>query len=125
MSFKVCPKCNVQWTTRDHFLTDPDLKLIGYQVNFKQLKTGIVLFNHTCRTTLALYVVDFQDLYDGPVFVERATGSDDCPGMCLHEEDLAPCPARCECAFVRHVLKVISDWPKIPQKSVLQEQIGS
>ena len=116
MSFKVCPKCHTPWATRDQFLADPALKLIGYQVNFKRLETGIMLFNHTCRTTLALYVVEFQDLYDGPIFAERATGSDECPGKCLYQEELSPCPARCECAFVRHILKTINEWPKIEEK---------
>lgn len=114
MAYKICPKCKTEWVTRDHFLADPELALIGYQVNFKQLKTGILMFNHACKTTLALYVIDFQDLYDGPIFKERATGTDECPGMCLHQDDFNPCPARCECAFVRHILKVISDWPKAP-----------
>ena len=113
-SFKTCTKCGERWDTREAFLADPSLSLIGYQVNFRKLQTGILLFNHSCRTTLALYVIDFRDLYDGPVFVERATGSDQCPGMCLHQEDLGPCPARCECAFVRHILQVIKQWPKSP-----------
>jgi hypothetical protein len=112
MDFKVCPKCAYPWSTRDQFLRDPTLKLIGYQANFKALKTGILLFNHSCRTTLALQAHDFVDMYDGPVFVERATGSDDCAGHCLHQSDLAPCPARCECAFIRQILQAILDWPK-------------
>lgn len=112
MIFKQCSKCGFQWRTREQWLRDPTLKMIGYQVNFKALDTGILLFNHNCRTTLAVLVMDFRDLYDGPVFSERATGKEDCEGRCLRQHDLAPCPARCECAYVRHILQVIKEWPK-------------
>jgi hypothetical protein len=110
--FKICPKCGIQWSTREKLLEDPELALVGYQANFRAIEAGILLFNHTCRTTLALPASDFQDLYNGPVFVERATGSSECGGHCLHQNDLGPCPARCECAYVRHILQLIKGWPK-------------
>lgn len=110
--FKQCSNCGFEWLTREQWLRDPLLELVGYQVSFKALKTGILLFNHRCRTTLALYASDFEDLYDGPVFKERATGTDDCPGYCLHQDNLAPCPARCECSYVRNIIQLIRSWPK-------------
>lgn len=110
--FKQCPKCRYPWPARTDFLADPRLTLIGYQVNFKALDTGILLFNHVCKTTLALPVRNFRDLYDGPVYAEPATGGDDCPGYCLRQNELGPCPVRCECAYVRHILQLIRDWPK-------------
>ncbi|KJS29112.1 MAG: hypothetical protein VR64_21400 [Desulfatitalea sp. BRH_c12] len=112
MIFKQCTKCGYHWQSRDQWLRDPSVTLVGYQVNFKRLETGILLFNHTCRTTLALPVLVFEDLYDGPVFVERAAGSEACPGHCLHESNLKPCPERCECAYVRYILHLIQQWPK-------------
>jgi hypothetical protein len=110
--FKVCPKCAAQWPTREDYLGDAGLRLIGYQANFQSLEAGILLFNHSCGTTLAIMAEDFKDLYDGPIFVERATGSSECGGHCLHKEDLGPCPARCECAYVRHIVTLIRTWPK-------------
>lgn len=110
--FKVCPNCRAEWTNREQWLCDPTLKLVGYQVNFNRLKAGILMFNHSCRTTLALPVESFADLYNGPIFDNCATGTDACGGHCLHEGDLRPCPAECECAFVRHILQLIQGWPK-------------
>jgi len=109
---KTCPSCGEQWKDREQLLHDPTLKLVGYQVNFKRLQAGIMLFNHSCRTTLALQVEVFADLYDGPIFSQCATGTAACGGHCLHEGDLRPCPAECECAFVRHIIQVIKAWPK-------------
>ena len=115
MEFKRCPACGFRWPERDAFLSDPALKLVGYQVNFKELTTGIFLFNHNCKGTLAIYAVDFEDLYDGPLFTERRTGEPDCPGYCVHESKLNPCPNQCECAFVREIIQKINTWPKQPK----------
>jgi hypothetical protein len=120
--FKRCPNCDYQWQERRQFLEDPGLRLLGYQVNYKKLTAGIFLFNHACRGTLAIAATDFSDLYDGPVFETCATGSALCPGHCLHEDDLEPCPAECECAFVRQILHIVDTWPKLPtndRRSVL------
>ena len=96
--FKRCSSCRTVWLTRDEFLSDPDLELVGYQVHFEDLQAGFLLFNHACRTTIAVEVVKFQGLYDGPVFVQRATGGGSCAGFCFHQDELRACPAQCECA---------------------------
>jgi len=67
----------------------------------------IFLFNHSCKGTLGLEVSAFEDLYDGPIFQGRATGSDDCPGYCPHEDSLDPCLVKCECAFVREIIQIL------------------
>lgn len=110
--FKQCPKCSFQWPRQLDFLGDPSLEAIGYQANFGDLMAGIFLFNHDCNGTLAVPADAFKDLYAGPIFKERATASRECPGHCLHEDDLDPCPARCECAYVREILQVVKKWPK-------------
>jgi hypothetical protein len=110
--FKECPKCKFQWDRRLDFLQDPHLEPIGYQVNFRSLEAGIFLFNHDCKGTLAIPALEFQDLYHGPIFKERATGGPECTEKCLHNEDISPCPARCECSFVREILQVVQNWPK-------------
>ena len=106
-TFNTCPNCNFIWQNRDDFLKDNDVTIIGYQVHFKHLIAGLFLFNHSCKGTFSLKVNAFEDLYNGPVFTERATGSDACPGHCLHENRLDPCPAKCECAFVREIIQFL------------------
>ena len=110
--YKHCPNCGYEWPSREDFLGDPDITLVGYQVNVARLEAGIVLFNHVCKGTLAVYANDFKDLYDGPIFARRATGTDKCPGHCQHRNDLRPCPVECECAYVRNILQIIRKWPK-------------
>jgi hypothetical protein len=110
--FKKCPMCGTSWRRRDDFLADPDIGVVGYQVNFRDLIAGIFLFNHNCGDTLALPVSAFRDLYSGPLFHERAVGTSECPGHCLRQDDLEPCPAKCECGFVREILQTVRNWPK-------------
>ncbi len=110
--FKKCSKCGFVWPKRASFLADPNLRMIGYQVNFDELMAGMFLFNHVCGTSLAISADDFRDLYDGPVFTEKLNATDACDGYCLHESDLRPCPAKCECAYVREIVQLILKWPK-------------
>jgi len=111
--FKQCTCCDFSWISREEFLQDPHLELIGYQVNFENLKLGYFLFNHlTCESTIAVPAGRFEDLYNGPVFSERLTGYETCPGYCLHQDILQPCNALCECAYVREIVQIIRFWPK-------------
>jgi hypothetical protein len=105
--FKTCPKCDQGWDSQNDFLADSEIELVGYQPHFEDLTTGLLMFNHSCGTTLALRVDSFSGLVDGPVFSERMMGTDACPGFCNHKSNLKPCPAQCECAYVRSLLQII------------------
>jgi hypothetical protein len=115
--FKVCTFCGETWKSREAFLADPCVRVIGYQVSFQSLETGIFLFNHeACRTTLAIDASYFTDLYSGPTFAVRKTETEDCPAYCLRKNEIRPCPAECECAYVRAVLDMIARWEKAPSR---------
>jgi hypothetical protein len=102
-SFKICGKCGAEWSERDTFLTDPDLSLVGYQIHFEELKTGLFLFTHNCKTTLAIEAGEFQDLYHGPIFIERLANTEECLGHCLHSQNLNPCSRKMRmCLRTKH-----------------------
>ena len=44
LHFKMCPFCKQGWASRDEFLSDPDIVLIGYQPHFKNMEEGLFLF---------------------------------------------------------------------------------
>ena len=100
--------------SREDFLKDPDLEMIGYQVHFENLNSGLFLFNHRCKSTLAIRADAFMDLYDGPIFKTRATETEACPEYCLHKSNLKPCPVECECGFVREIVQIVKNFPKTP-----------
>ncbi len=105
--FKICSKCGVGWKDRKSFLDDVNITMLGYQAHFKRLTAGLFLFNHSCHGTLSIEAHEFADLYDGPIFQDKLTGSDDCPGYCLHEKILDPCIVHCECAYVREIIQIL------------------
>ncbi len=110
--FKECTCCKNPWYSRDDFLGDSKLDFIGYQVNFTDLELGYFLFNHlTCQSTIAVPAGLFKDLYEGPIFSERKTGSESCPGYCLDRDALSPCSAKCECAYIREIMQILRNRP--------------
>ena len=111
-SFKTCSKCGFVWPERVSFLSDPQLRIVGYQVDFDELMAGLFLFNHSCGITFSVRAGDFQDLYNGPIFMERLNGTEKYQSYCLHQNDLHPCPAKCECAYVLEITQVVAKWPK-------------
>lgn len=110
--FAECSSCGHKWIGRDDFLQDADIAIHGYQVNYDDLLAGTFLFNHSCGATLAVSVRHFNGLYEGPIFKDRLTGSSDCPGYCLYQDQLDLCSNRCECAYVRNIIDIIRKWPK-------------
>ena len=111
--FKKCSCGESPWFTRDEFLRDEKTRLVGYQANFSHLELGYFLFNHlTCESTLAIPAGLFKDLYEGPVFAERMTGSEACQGFCRDIDAIGPCDVQCECAYVREIMQIILNWPK-------------
>jgi hypothetical protein len=106
--FKECPCCGKVWRRREHFLTDPSLTMIGYQMHANRLELGLFLFDHgECGTSLSIHVSAVSDLCPGPAFAERLTGTDDCPAYCLREDELRPCKEQCECAYVREIIQIL------------------
>ncbi len=113
MAYKTCSCCGRVWPSRDGLLADPEVDLVGYQAFFTNLELGLLLFDHrACGTTMAVPVQRFRDLAPGPVVSERLTGAPGCTELCMQARVLAPCPQRCECAWVRDLLQVVRAWPK-------------
>jgi hypothetical protein len=111
--FKTCSGCKTPWFSRDEFLQDSNIVLVGYQVNFGDRVLGYFLFNHAlCQSTIGIPAGHFKDLHDGPIFSECLAGSEQCPGHCLNSQILDPCPAKCEGAYVRNILQILREWPK-------------
>lgn len=92
-------------------LYDPNVSLLGYQMHFCDLELGLLYFTHNkqnCKTTFAMKVSEFMDLYDGPTYDEYLMGENDCPMYCLRRTDLRPCDKQCSAASVREIVQIIN-----------------
>ena len=113
--FKICPSCAKPWNTLEDFLADPEIELAGYQVNFADLKGGLFYFSHTkadCETTLAIPVNQFTGLSNRPMLASHGEQPKCCPRLCVRRDKLDPCPAECECIWVREIMQIIRNWKK-------------
>jgi hypothetical protein len=111
--FKSCPSCNQAWESREDFLADSSLELVGYQVHFKDLEQGLFLFNHhSCKSTISVKSGRFANLYKGPIYTKNMMGTESCPDHCLAKNNLQACPEQCECNYVRDIMQIIKTWDK-------------
>jgi hypothetical protein len=114
--FKKCTNCGYIWKNREDFLADPDIEIIGYQALFEEIKDGLFLFNHMCETTLATNVIDFNDLYKGPVFDMSLADTDECSKECYDINNLDACGARKLNTKVLSLPKIFSHYLKIKER---------
>ncbi|MEW5774722.1 MAG: hypothetical protein AB1916_14490 [Thermodesulfobacteriota bacterium] len=108
--FASCPMCSREWKDLDAFLSDPDLRIDGYEADFERLEWSLFYFTHLrpgCGSTFTVEAEHFFCLYDGAKYTERRVFKDDCPQLCLDTTQLDRCDAFCECAFNREVIQVI------------------
>jgi hypothetical protein len=111
--FKICPKCSYTWKSRNDFLGDPSVCLVGFQANFKETEPGHYFFNHIlggnhCDTTLAVEVEAFLSLYKENMFTDIKFGSPTCEEHCSSVADLAQCPVECKNAVARKIMQAFS-----------------
>lgn len=106
--FKSCSSCSRVWQSREDFLADPAVELVGYQSFIQDEILGLFLFNHlACRTTLTVRAARFEDLHDGPIYRLRRRAAERGPGLCLARGEQAACPSACECEYVAGVVESI------------------
>lgn len=107
--FHVCPGCGARWESCVVFLADKQVVLCGYQPDYTDTEKGLILFTHgvpRCQTTFAVPVGAFLHLVERPLLsAPRLRGTEYCHGHCERANDLEPCAAMCECAFVRKLLQ--------------------
>jgi len=109
-NFKTCPRCSFSWDSRKAFLADPKLELKRYKADLKAPQYGMFFFTHqtaSCSSTITMLVNDFRSLYPGKISPKNKAFSEDCPGYCLEETQLARCDVSCQCAFARDIVQIL------------------
>ena len=105
--FKICSKCGKQFRNRAEFLNGQEIELIGCMSDFDDPEKGVLLFNHTCMTTLSVSVDAFLDLYSGPRYEEPKTLKEYCPEYCFDVRNTGPCQQACRYQFVRILMQIL------------------
>lgn len=106
--FKQCTLCGAVWQDLSDLVLDPEVEVHGYQAHFTDPGQGLVMVTHHaegCGTTLAIRAYKLRDLYDGPAFEERLTGTAACEALCLDSNLLTTCSADCDMAWMREAIQ--------------------
>jgi hypothetical protein len=64
-TFKRCPCCQFIWGTSSDFLKDTGLSYIGRQRGTEAGDLGLIMFNHSCGTTLSIEADQFRAAEQG------------------------------------------------------------
>ncbi len=115
--FRKC-ECGRIWETRDTFLRDKNVKIVGYQPDFINRKYNHFLFQHAtkrCGRYLGVRASDFADLRERECPAGVCVGKDGCPGYCLNTFDLRVCSVTCRNAVDRRLAA------KIRNRRILRE----
>ena len=105
--FKECKTCGLQWESLDQFISDKKINFIGYQARFDLARVGLFLFNHSCGTTLAIPVGEFEQFLhlDTSAFTAGSAG---CLGYCTDVNNLEPCTnTNCKGKPIRDLIQII------------------
>ncbi len=108
--FRHCSGCGTSWATRACFLLDPDITLTEYVVNFEALAAGLFSFRHGCGAVISIKAEAFLDLHEGPFFDENRAKGKGCPAYCLYSREFRACPNACECASVRNLIPLLTNF---------------
>ena len=110
--FHFCANCKVLWALRSQFLSDHEVKFLGYKPAVAVDAPGHLAFRHErCYTKLDLDLESFMDLAGGPLVTESCAVRGTKVEYCLAGL-AASCPLRCVCAYVWRTSRIIKDWPK-------------
>lgn len=103
--YKKCV-CGKAWKTRDSFLKDKKVKIVGYQPDFINRRYNHFLFQHKikdCGEFIGIRASDFSDLREKGCPKDVCMGQEGCPGYCLDTFDLRVCSVTCRNATDREV----------------------
>lgn len=103
--------CDHSWKTRDEFLQDKKVKIVGYQPDLVNHKYNHFLFFHRakdCGQFFGIRASAFSDLRGGKCPKELFIGQEDCPGYCTDTLDLRVCSVACRNATDREVAARLS-----------------
>ena len=105
--FKRCSTCDREWSTRDEFLHDPEVVLVGYQSTFTVTEPGLFLFNHSCDSTIAIDADAFADMYGEEIRQSCEAHLDNHPEYCCKGMTGEDEPKACICKFSRTIVDTL------------------
>ena len=107
--------CRKQWATRQDFISDPELRLLGLQAVPNFPDANLLVFEHECGTSVSVLASRLRDLIPDPEpddpSLPLLQGTESCRGYCNRLEELEVCDQRCSNARDRRLTLWLADQP--------------
>jgi hypothetical protein len=113
--FRACGMCGRQWMTREELIADPELRLLGLQAIVDLPESNLVVFEHSCGTSVSVLATRLRDLLtdepEGQEPLPLLFESPACGGHCGKLDDLEACEQPCSNARDRRLVIWIASQP--------------
>jgi hypothetical protein len=108
-AFQTCGACRYSWSTWDAFVTDPEVRLRGFQAVIHMPDINLLVFEHGCGSSISILTRRLRYLLprrsDGPTI--RLLKTEQCRGHCLVLGDMEMCDAPCSNAPDRELIRIV------------------
>jgi hypothetical protein len=116
LPFRTCGMCRKPWATRQDFITDPSLRLLGLQAVPDYPDANLLVYEHDCGTSVSVLASRLRDLVaaeePGEAELPLLRGSEECGGFCNRLESLEACGRRCRNARDRRLTLWLAEQQK-------------
>ena len=111
--FRTCGMCRKTWATREDFLEDPGIRLLGLQAVPELADANVLVFEHECGTSVSVLAHKLRDLL-APAEAHDATlpllyGTEACQKLCTNIASRSTCDRPCRNAYDRRLSTGIAD----------------
>jgi hypothetical protein len=109
-SFLRCGSCGATWGRWQDCVLDRELRLLGLQVVPHLPQANLLVFQHSCGTTVSVLAQRLRPLLDAddPAFPQLYS-SDQCNGHCGTLSDMLACDRRCANASYRRLTQLVEE----------------
>jgi hypothetical protein len=110
--FRACGSCGKRWRDWQAFLDDPGLRLLGLQSAAHAPETNIIVFEHSCGSSVSVLAAKLRHLIRQPKEQQNLPvlyGTEKCAKHCAYLSDLAVCQNACANAADRRLVRLIKD----------------
>ncbi len=109
--FRTCGSCGRAWRTWQEFVFDPALKLLGIQVMDAHPAANLIVFEHSCGSSVSVLASRLRHLLSEPRRFRWPSlfGTEECRQHCREIENLALCDRPCANARDRRLALLLSE----------------
>jgi hypothetical protein len=113
--FKECGSCHRIWEYWQDFISDPEVRLLGFQGSTRLPETNLLVFHHRCGTSISVLANKLRHILpkdEQELQLPILFGDENCSKYCREIENLKTCNRNCINARDRRLILAVLDMKK-------------